>query len=179
MTKRAAFVLLLVLGGIGSMACQRPPAGPTTVLIVRHGEKASQDADAPLSDAGRQRAVALAETAADAGVAAIYSSQFTRTKDTARPLSERTGVAVTEFPVNLSDPGDYGKRLATEILAKHAGQTVVVVSHQNTIPALVEGLAGRGEAPLGDAEYDRLTIVTVLPGGAAHQIVARYGAPST
>jgi broad specificity phosphatase PhoE len=87
-------------------------------------------------------------------------------------------VAVTELPVNLSDPGDYGKRLATDILEKYAGQTVVVVSHQNTIPAIVEGLTGRSGTPLGDAEYDRLTIVTISPGGTAHQMVVRYGAPS-
>src|SRR3954470_14840978 len=109
MTKRTALAMFCLFTSVGLAACQRATPGTTTVLIVRHGEKVSQDVDAPLSDAGRQRAEALAETAAGAAVTVIYSSQFTRNKDTVRPLSERTGVAVTEYPVNLSDPGDYGK----------------------------------------------------------------------
>lgn len=178
MTKRvvAAAVLLAAIAAFAS--CASAPPATTLVMIVRHGEKVSQDADAALSDAGRARAAALAEVAAGADVGAIYSSQFARNKDTVAPLAERTGVVVTEMPVTLSDPGDYGKRLVADLLAKHAGQTVVVVSHQNTIPAIVEALTGRVGAPLGDAEYDRLTIVTVAPRGAARQIVARYGAPS-
>jgi broad specificity phosphatase PhoE len=179
MRKLAAFGWLCVLVTVGPAACQRATPGPTTVIIVRHAEKASQDPDTPLSDAGRQRAAALGDSVGGAGVAAIYSSQFVRNKETVAPLAERTGASVTEYPVNLSDPGDYGSRLATEILEKHRGQTVVVVSHQNTIPAIVERLTGRSGAPLGDAEYDRLTIVTVPPDGAARQIVARYGAPSS
>jgi broad specificity phosphatase PhoE len=178
MPKRAVFVVLCTFVTVGLAACGRATPGPTTVLIVRHGEKVSQDADTPLSDAGRARAVALADATSDAGVSAIYVSQFARNKDTARPLAERAGLAVSERPVNLSDPGDYGKRLAAEILEQQAGRTVVVVGHQNTIPLIVEGLTGRGAVPLGDAEYDRLTIVTIPPAGDAHVIVARYGAPS-
>lgn len=174
---RAVLLVLVAVLSVGAGACDRPKPGPTTVLIVRHAEKASNDADSPLAEAGQRRASVLADVAADAGVAAIYSSQFVRTKDTARPISERAGVPVKEVPVNLSDPGDYGKRLAKEILEKHAGQTVVVVSHQNTIPGIVEGLTGRSGTPLGDAEYDRLSIVTVPPDGPARLIVARYGAP--
>jgi hypothetical protein len=74
MSKRVVLVVLCLVVGLGVTACQRQAAGPTTVLIVRHGEKASEDADAPLSDAGRMRAAALSGAAGDAGVAAIYTS---------------------------------------------------------------------------------------------------------
>jgi broad specificity phosphatase PhoE len=178
MPKVAALVALLTLFAIGLAGCERSVPAPTTVVIVRHAEKASQEADAPLSDAGHVRASALADALANAGVSAIYSSQYGRNKDTVAPLAARAGVAVTERPVDLGNPGDYGARLVAEIREKNAGQTVVVVSHQNTVPAIVGALTGTPGAPLGDGEYDRLTIVTIGADGRAREILARYGAPS-
>src|ERR1051326_29104 len=86
--KRAA-AFLVVLLTLAAVSCNRPQAGSTVVLVVRHAEKASDADDSPLSDAGTQRAQALAGVAADAGVSAIYTTQFKRNQDTARTLSER------------------------------------------------------------------------------------------
>ena len=141
---------------------------------MRHAEKASDAEDSPLTEAGSQRAQALARAAGDAGVSAIYSTQFKRNKETAQPLAARLGVGVTEFPVNLQNPGDYGQRLAKEIVEKHRGQTVVVVGHSNTIGSIVEGLTGRA-APPGDIQYGDMFIVTVPPAEPAGVIKAQYG----
>src|SRR5919112_5271678 len=122
--RRAVAVFILLLS-ICSVSCDRTPAGSTVVLVVRHAEKASDAADSPLTEAGHQRAQALVRAAEDAGVSAIYSTQFKRNLDTARPVSERLGVAVTQAPIaDLSQPGDYGKVLAGEIVSKHRGRTV-------------------------------------------------------
>jgi broad specificity phosphatase PhoE len=174
--KRAA-AFLVVLLTLAAVSCNRPQAGSTVVLVVRHAEKASDADDSPLSDAGTQRAQALAGVAADAGVSAIYTTQFKRNQDTARTLSERTGVALTPVPVNLSNPGDYGKSLAKEILEKHAGQTVLVVGHANTVPLIVEGLTGK-PVEGGDAQYQDLFVVIIPPSGPARVIKTRYGQPS-
>lgn len=107
-------------------------------------------------------------------MSAIYSTQFKRNRDTAKPLSDRLGIAVTEVPVNLQSPGDYGKMLAGNILEKHSGQTVVVVGHGNTIGSIVEGLTGRA-ASLGDIQYSDFIIVTIPPAGGARVIRANYG----
>jgi broad specificity phosphatase PhoE len=172
---KAAAKYLVILLALGLAACGRPqPGATTTVLIVRHAEKASDAADSPLTDAGSERAQALARAAEGAGVSAVYSSQFRRNLDTARPLSERLGVAVTEAPVNLESPGDYGKTLARDILDKHAGETVVVVGHGNTVAATVEGLTGR-PAHIESVEYHDLFVVTVPPDGPGRLIKARYG----
>jgi broad specificity phosphatase PhoE len=170
--KRVVAVLLLFACGV--VSCNRAEPGSTVVLVVRHAEKASDAEDSPLSEAGVQRAQALARAAGDAGASAIYATQFKRSHDTAQPLAERLGVAVTEMPVNLQNPGDYGRRLAGDIIAKHRGQTVVVVGHANTVASIVEGLSGRPAAP-GDAQYGDMFIVTVPPSGAATVIKAQYG----
>ena len=167
------FVLLLAL-----FSCSKPqPAQPSTiVLLVRHAEKASDAEDSPLTEAGAERAQALVRVAEGAGVSAIYSTQFRRNRDTAQPLSDRLKLAVTELPIpDLQNPGDYGKTLARDITEKHAGQTVLVVGHSNTIPLVLEALTNQ-PSPVKGAEYGDLFIVTVPPSGAARVIRAQYGA---
>lgn len=177
--KRVATLLSLFLALAVAASCsrQQPQQGSTVVLVVRHADKASDAEDSPLNEAGSQRAQALAAVAGDAGVSAIYVTQFKRNHDTAQPLAERTGVAVTEVPVNLQNPGDYGQRLARDILEKHRGQTILVVGHGNTVASIVEGLTGRPQQ-LGDIQYGDLLIVTVPPSGPAGLIRAQYGAGS-
>lgn len=177
MRKTATLLAVLVALAAAVASCERQPKGSTVVLVVRHAEKASDAEDSPLADAGTQRAQALADAAADAGVAAIYTTQFRRSHETAAPLSQKAGVAVTEAPVNLSNPGDYGRALAREILEKHAGQTVLVVAHANTVPLIIEGLSGRAGVGEG-SEYQDLFVVTIPPNGPARVLKARYGAPS-
>lgn len=171
-------IILVVLIASVIVSCHRPQPSSTTVLIVRHAEKASDAEDSPLTEAGIERARALVRVAADAGVSTIYSTQFKRNRETAQPLAERLGIAITEVPVNLQNPGDYGKTLASDIVSKHPGQTVVVVGHGNTIASTVEGLTGRA-ASLGDIQYSDLFVITVPPSGPAKLIKAQYGVGNT
>lgn len=173
MRKRVIKVFAFLLA-LNIVSCNRPQPASTIVLIVRHAEKASDADDSPLNETGLQRSQALVRVAEGAGVSAIYSTQFKRNRDTAQPISQRLGVAVTEIPVNLQSPGDYGKTLAREIMEKHAGQTVLVVGHSNTIPLILEGLTGQPPTISG-VEYGDLFIVTVPPSGAARLIKAQYG----
>jgi broad specificity phosphatase PhoE len=166
--------VLIILFALSLASCNRTQPGPTILIIVRHAEKASDAEDSPLTEAGIERARALVGVAADTGVSAIYTTQFKRNHDTAQPLAERLGIAPTEVRVNLQNPGDYGKTLAKNILERHAGQTVVVIGHGNTIASIIEGLSGRA-APQGDIQYSDLFIVTVPASGTAKVIKAQYG----
>src|SRR5262245_18266172 len=59
------------------------------VFLVRHGEQASgANGDAPLAEAGRRRARELATVLKDAGLTAIYVSDFQRTIQAAEPLAQ-------------------------------------------------------------------------------------------
>ena len=165
--------ILLMLVAVGS--CKPAASEPTTVFIIRHAEKADNSDDPPLAPAGMERAQALVRVAGDAGVKAIYSSQFKRNLDTVRPLADHLKIPVTEMAVTLDNPGDYGKELARAVLDKHAGETIVVVSHRNTIPAIIEGLSGKaGQETTGDA-YNDLFIVLIPAKGEARLIKAQYG----
>ncbi|HJU53491.1 MAG TPA: phosphoglycerate mutase family protein [Pyrinomonadaceae bacterium] len=177
MVKNARWIFALLLA-LAVVSCSKPPPQPapsTIVLLVRHAEKASDAEDSPLTEAGTQRSQALVRVADAAGVSAIYTTQFKRNRDTAQPLSERLKIAVTESPIkDIQNPGDYAKTLAREITEKHAGQTVLVVGHSNTIPLMLEALTGQ-PAPADHAEYSDLFIVTVPPSGPARLIKAQYG----
>jgi broad specificity phosphatase PhoE len=172
---RAASLLALPLIALSAASAQVAETS-TTIIVVRHGEKAVEPKDDPtLSPAGEARAMALADAVRGAGISAIYSTAWKRTQSTARPTSEQLKIPVTTFD---APPGerDYGGIYAAELLAKHRGRVVLVVGHSNTVPAILRGL-GIADAPMiPDAEYDNLFVVTIPQTGPARVVRARYGA---
>ena len=164
--KRIAVLFLLAVAFAGMAR------GDTTVLIVRHAEKmANAGTDPDISPEGVARAKALAAVAEHAGVEAVYVTQYKRTRQTAEPLH----VPLIEVGVDLSAPAAYPKALADAIRAKSAGKVVLVVSHSNTIPAVIETLAHVKVAPIADDEYDRIYVVTLPQSGPPRVIAAQYG----
>ncbi|HYH44274.1 MAG TPA: phosphoglycerate mutase family protein, partial [Thermoanaerobaculia bacterium] len=115
--------------------------GATTVVIVRHAEKADASEDPVLSAAGQKRAEALAAALDGAEVGAVYVSQFRRTRLTAGPLVGRLGLAAQARPVG-DDVAASARELATEVLTRQAGKTVLVVGHSNTVPVMVQAFSG-------------------------------------
>ncbi|MBV9772497.1 MAG: histidine phosphatase family protein [Gemmatimonadetes bacterium] len=168
-----------LLAAPASLAGQGHAAGTTTVVVVRHAEKAADDPQDPsLSPAGRERALALRDALADAPVAAVYATQFRRTRATGEPLATRAGQAVVVRPATAANAATYARDLAAEILSRYRGRTVVVVGHSNTVPEIVRALSGKQVAPITDTEYDHLFVVQVPPSGPASLLRARYGPPS-
>lgn len=151
---------------------------PTVVLIVRHAEKATDDpADPNLSEAGKKRAQDLLAVAAAAEVGAIYTTQYKRTQQTAQPLAAKLGLALNKVEITRENMPGYAVALAKEILAKHAGKTVLIVGHSNTVPQIAEAFGVARPAEIDEAaEYDRLLIVVVPKAGKARLLQARYGA---
>ena len=151
-------------------------APPTVVLLVRHAEKAAQPPqDPPLTKAGAARARALAVVARDAGVTAIITTQFERTRKTAEPTA--TALHITPEVVEAVPGTEHAKMVADQVL-KHAGGTVLVVGHSNTIPAIVGALGAPRPRDLCDSEYDQLFVVVLGDTGPPRLIRSRYGAAS-
>ena len=149
---------------------------PTVVLLVRHAEKAAQPGqDPPLSEAGAARAQALLAVARDAGVSAIITTQFVRTKSTAEPTA--TALKLTPEVVQAGPMPQHAKSVAEQVM-KHAGGTVLVVGHSNTIPAIVGALGAPQPRDLCESEYDQVFVVVLGDAGAPRLIRSRYGAAS-
>lgn len=166
--------LLWLLAPANAPAQQQRAA--TTVILVRHAEKAAQPAaDPPLTPDGGARALALIAVARDAGVSTIITTQFVRTKATAEPIANALHIT----PIVLEARGaKHAQDVAQAILTGHAGEVVLVVGHSNTLPAIIAALGAGQVAPICDSEYDGLYVVTIPPSGPARLIRARYGAPS-
>ena len=170
--RRFALTLLLLLASARIAVAQ---ATTTTVILVRHAEKAAEPANDPgLTPAGEQRARDLAQVARDAGVTAVITTQFARTRATAEPLAKALGIT----PEVVDARGSAHAQDVANLVRKHAGQVVIVVGHSNTIPAIVAALGAPQPPPICDPEYDNLYIVTIPATGTPRVIHARYGAPT-
>jgi broad specificity phosphatase PhoE len=159
---------------MAGVALLAPPSAwgqGTVVYLVRHAEKEAEPAaDPPLTAEGQARARALAHALADAGLTAIWSSDYARTRDTAVPVAEGTGL-----DVQLYDPRDL-PGFASALRAQ-AGR-FLVVGHSNTTPALVAMLGGEPGQPIDEpSEYDRLYVL-VINGGVTTTTLLRFGEPS-
>src|SRR5687768_13565710 len=76
----------------------------TTYYVVRHAEKETTNtmtSDVPLSEEGKQRAVALKDILQNQKVSQIYSTNYIRTKTTAQPLADALGITIQTY-----NPGD-------------------------------------------------------------------------
>jgi broad specificity phosphatase PhoE len=77
----------------------------TRILLARHGEtewnragRWQGHADPPLNEAGRRQAETLAAQLEGDGIAAVYSSDLKRARETAGIVAARLGLPVTEEP---------------------------------------------------------------------------------
>jgi broad specificity phosphatase PhoE len=167
---RACFALLTVAF---AARAQSAPASSTTIILVRHAEKAAEPAaDPPLSAAGLARADALEAMVKDAGIRGIVTTQFLRTRQTAAPTADKFGLTIEIMDARAPL---HPKMVADSVLAKHRGQTVLVVGHSNTLPAIVAALGAPMPAAICDDEYDNIFVVTVPATGVPSVARMHYG----
>lgn len=145
----------------------------TTVILVRHAEKKlePENPDPDLAPEGVERAQHIARVFADAGVNAIYATQYKRTQQTVKPLADRIGVAVTLLNSKQTD------ELVEQIQTTHRGQTIFIAGHNNSVPAIVSVLTNEKFPLIPETEYDNLFIVTIYRFGKAKVTKLKYGAP--
>ena len=149
-------------------------AGPQSVILVRHAEKAGAPAGDPgLSAAGEARAHALAAALADAGVDTVFTTQFQRTRATAAPLLAASGLT----PTVIDAAGDTAAHVAAVAAAVRASSgTVLVVGHSNTVPAIVAALGGPTIPMLCESSFSHAFVLQGLDATPRLQRW-RYGAP--
>jgi broad specificity phosphatase PhoE len=168
---------LLLFGNCSRQAWQAHYARSfeTTVYIVRHAEKELTPglADPPLTPAGQQRALALRDSLRhNVMLAAIFSTNTTRTRTTAQPLAQKL-----KLPIQPYDASQLAA-LASRIRREYKGREVLIVGHSNTILETAEALGAKRPVPaIGDNEYNYLLEVNIPRDStqAATAVARRYG----
>jgi 2,3-bisphosphoglycerate-dependent phosphoglycerate mutase len=145
-----------------------------TLLLVRHGEtdwnalgRLQGHTDRPLNEYGRRQARELAEKLAGEDIAAIYTSDLARARETAEIVGGRLGLPVVVDP-DLRErnwgtweglttterdavefegeaPEEHRERIvraARRIAERHDGQRVLVVTHGGSMRRLQAAVMG-------------------------------------
>jgi len=147
-----------VVARIRAHAAGALAAEGVTVIAVRHAEKETGD-DPGLTAEGRARTERLVAMLRALPVAAVLSSPFQRTTQTAAPVAAAFGLEVETLPAKAYD--EWAERIA-EV---GAGKIVVVVGHSNTVPDLLRHLGVAAAPDVSEAEYDHLFVARLGPDG--------------
>ena len=166
-------MLFAVLGAVVVFAYFTTFRRPvTTVILIRHAEKIidPNNNDPDLSPAGQARAAELVRMFGDAGINAIYATQYKRTQQSVKPLADKLGLAVNQ--VNAKNTAD----LVAQIRSQNSGQVVFVAGHNNSVPEIIAALGGPTFPVIPETEFDNLYLVTVYRTGKARVVKLKYGA---
>lgn len=146
-------------------------AQKTTYILIRHAEKDTTAAgstmmvaDPPLTKAGEARAQRLVEVLKNYTPDAIYSTNYSRTKNTVTPLAQKLTLPVLIY--NAKELNYFAEQLL-----KEKDKTIVIAGHSNTTPALVNLLIKKNTYPaLDESVYNKIFIVTVVNNLATVEI---------
>lgn len=134
---------------------------PTTFILVRHSEKASDGTNDPsLSQPGLERSNNLAALLIEQEISALFSTPYKRTKATLTPIAREKGLEVKTY-----DPYA-GDKMLKEAMTSYSGGTIVVSGHSNTIPNLANALLGDVIfSQFDDNDYSNLIIIVASEMG--------------
>ena len=153
------------------------PSRPAQIILIRHAEKPSDEANPHLAPAGVRRAANLvAFLTTDPVVTkfgmpvAVFATAMTkngdgvRTQETIAPFAKKL-----KLPVQTPVIGKDYLQLAAAILSKnaYAGKTVVVCWNHEWLPALAAALGVSPQPPSWKgSDFDRVYIITYSAGKA-------------
>jgi 2,3-bisphosphoglycerate-dependent phosphoglycerate mutase len=146
----------------------------TTLILVRHAEKANDGTNDPdLTEAGQQRSQVLRVVLKETHIDAIYSTKYKRTRSTVQPLAEEKHVATQFYEAFKVEEID-------RIIKAHLGGTVVIAGHSNNVPWIANILTNTEKyTDWKDSDYDNLLVVSVVERGKTASVIwLNYGAPS-
>lgn len=160
-------LFLLLLGSIYACNSNTIKEEIAVFYLVRHAEKAQpiqmvelmQDAskDPELSEIGQQRAQKLKDLMLDKNISAIYSTNYKRTIQTVKPLSDSL-----ELPIQLYEWSKVNV-LLDSLVTETSGQQILFSGHSNTILPMISYLNGqKPQDRIGENEYDKIFKLSVF-----------------
>lgn len=124
----------------------------STVVLVRHAEPGA-GGDPPLAVAGQARANLLSAMLQDEDLSAVFVTATQRSQQTGQPTATAQGLPLTLYAATD------GTALAQTIRTGHAGRTVLVVAHSNTVAEIAGALGVPGLADLAASQFDRMFVL--------------------
>lgn len=133
-----------------------------TFILVRHAEKIDDGRDPDLSEDGVARSALLDYVLERVKPDSIYTSPYTRTRETIQFIAERNQLEPIVYDPQNQD------LLVEEWLAADQGFTFVISGHSNTIPELANLLLNRTHFTehFDESDYSNLLIITVTESDA-------------
>lgn len=122
-----------------------------TIYLVRHSEKDltfENQSDPPLSECGEKRSKHLSVFLKNIDLDIIYSTNYTRTKDTALPTAQSKELEVRQY--NAQELSDFSKVLI------ESKQNTLVVGHSNTTAVLAGLLVNQTLGAFDSDIYNRI-----------------------
>ena len=138
----------------------------TTYVLIRHAEKDNDGTRNPhLSEEGVIRAAGWSEILKAFEFDAIYSTDYFRTKETAKPIADSKALEVLIYDPRAFD--------IEAFKTKTRGKKVLIVGHSNTTPANTNKLMGSEKYEnLDESIYGNLYIITIQDGKASDMLLS-------
>jgi len=160
---RKYFIVFAIL--LFSLSASVAAQGRKTIVLIRHAEKEtsemSDQADPPLSAAGKERDERVAKRIGKFRPGAIYSTNYKRTRDTVELLAKKRNKPVQIY--DASKPQEL-----VDAIKNSKTKRFIIVGHSNTIPPLANLLTGKDLFKnLQDSEYSVIWVVSMKNGKVA------------
>ena len=125
--------------------------------FIRHAEKDRSDPtnkNPSLTIQGLERANKWAVFFKDKNIAAVYSTNYIRTQQTALPIAKEQNIEIINYTTK--------ELISEKFIANNKGKNIVIVGHSNTTPELVNILLGEKKyEDISDSENNNLFVVTL------------------
>jgi broad specificity phosphatase PhoE len=135
---------LTALSAACAATSAQTPAAPA-IYVMRHLNTPEGERDPDLTAEGQRQAALLASWFTRERPAAVYVSDYRRTRQTAAPLAARLGLTPIVY-----DPADTPALVAR---VRAGPLPALIVGHSNTVPDIVAQLGGTRPAPLVHADF--------------------------
>lgn len=143
-------IIAVVLIGLFIVSCKNENENKV-IYMVRHAEKdVVPKNDPPLTTDGVIRSVDLASWFKDIKIDSIFSTEYVRMKETAKPLSENKNLDISIY--DAKDSKGFAKQLK-----EMQADTILVIGHSNTILEQIEALGfKKPQEEIKENEYDKI-----------------------
>ena len=143
------------LAGLNNTIAQKSD-NSFTIYLVRHSEKVIDKdnlRNPPLTECGQERSNNLKKFLSAVNIDRVYSTNYTRTLETARPTADSKSLEIEIYNPSMLN------EFVTKLI--ESGEDALVVGHSNTTPVLAALLCGEEGTSMHESIYNRIYQVVI------------------